>query len=598
LLCAVLLASSAAVYAEPPVGAELSDQVVAVAEIGSVAALEDKLADLMFRLMPEAPPPEIGADVAESVLKTTDPTAVDLAAPLQVVLLGSGHLRNPVLIFSVPDGELYVSSLLPGIEEQGVEGDVRLFVESEFAEFDYEEEGDWEEPVGTPLAIGIVDGRVALGRDAAAVASAIALLQSGGLPAGTLFPGSEAGGMVRARTALEALAAEGLDPFEGLRESLRQAMSMAPRGQMAVDVLMAEIDALESVAQQVERLAGGVSFDQEEIRAWSRCTPVGESGLARYIQSTPKGELPLLDYMPSDAMAALAMKHGDISPLVEWGTSILEALTSASSGEDASVGRLAAAGRRMAAILGGEAAFAVSRTEAGTMILTEAAAVKDAAEAEAALQESMEAYGAMQQLQQLGGINMELSVHPDTAVHMGHGITEWVFDYEFTAPAGVPSGQQIAAMQEAVVQAIWGEDIRAYHVVVGDVLLYAQGSGGLEALKGMMEGPDASAAHLANLASALAQRPEEPTAVGYVHVEQLLSFYLRVLSQAMAQAGVFFPLPLANLHFEGGPPATVVAWIEADGSCEKQFRLPVQALEHIAGGFRRAFMPPPPQPTP
>lgn len=601
VLCAVVLAlGTALAYGEQAAPASLPEQVIAFAELNDVVSLDAKLMAVVARIAPQSFVPPLAAALPMGALKTADPATVDLSKPLQVVVLEPPLHTTPVLVFSVTDGQAYLDSLLDGVKKERDEGKVHVYKEGEagFEEEDWEDD-DWGEEEGwgqgpeEPLAIAVAGSRALLGRDVEAVKGALALVEAGSFSGQPLFPGSDAGGMVRLKRLLATLAAEGTDPFQMMRGMAEMSAAMRPTpGPDPRAILKVYVDTLETMAKQIDVAAAGVSLDEAAINVWSRGKPVEGSGLDAYIAQTPSGDLELLRHLPPDAMLVFATKLGDLTPVAAWYGRVLEALAPAEPGAPPSP--LWRTLTEAVGLLGGEVATAVTTGPEGHLLASTAYSVEDVEGMKAFLQSAPELMAEFSDAFKPLGMTFGLTYDPTAASHAGHEIGEWQYDLQFTGPEGMPDAEGVAAMQQTMIAAFWGESMRTYETFSGNVYFQTQGPGALDAIKRMIEGHTPSAADSELLAAATEGMPGNPMAVGYFLPGKFISFYLDAVIKATSASGmpVAVPPQLANLEFKSGAPIGFGAWVKDDGAVEKRFRIPIETIAGIADGFRQAFAPP------
>lgn len=584
VLCAVLLLLGSAVASGQPSAAQkLPQEVLVFAEVGSLVSFQQKMTDLVVQLDPDAMVDDLTEEMPEDVMKTLDPSTVDLQKSFHVVILEVEQISEPVFVFTVTDPARYLDSLIPELDEEGEEDGIHVYFE---APGDFGAGDEW----GNPLAIGIVGNRAALGSDVEAVKKAVALMEAGALAAEPLFADADMGGMVRLRRLLDALDAQDQNPFDLLRRqmSMGMAMGMAMGGAGGMDMqgmVETSLDGVEGLALQIDAAEGGFSLPEGSIEAWARMQPVEGSGLAEYVAQMPRGSLDLLKYLPADALAVYGGKIGDISPFAEWYGRLIEAMVPAE--DDSSAEALTALMLEGAAAVGDEMAVAFSRSPEGPLLVVSACKSKDAV----AMQRFFEAMPErLSEAQAALGVRTEMTLHPAAVSYKGCEITEWEFDYQFGETFGAfPPGMDMTAVQEAAVKAAWGDPMKGYSTFLGDVCLYAQGVGSLEALKAAIDGQAQSLAGSDKFAGALAGRAETPIFVGYLSLEEFVAVYVDIIKASLAGAGMAQMIP--DFRFESGPPISVAVWVTEEGAVEKRVHVPVSAITNIADGVRQAIVP-------
>ncbi|KPK62337.1 MAG: hypothetical protein AMK73_06255 [Planctomycetes bacterium SM23_32] len=573
----------------------LPDDVMVLAELANVKTLDPKLADIAMAVDPGATPAPLVDALPAQTLKTQDPTTVDLSRPLHVVGLKPPLLESLALVFTVTDPQLYLDSISDDYEDEPQEDGVHVFTQ---AFLGFEEEGeDWGAEWTDSFAIGLSGNRAVLADDPAAVRAVLAMIQAGSLPEGPLFGDSDAGAVVRLKALLDALNAQGANPFDMMRGMMAMGMGMQP--QAGIDpqkMLQVMVDGVEDLALQLDTVSAGVTLQADAVTGWSRVKAVEGSGMAVYINGMRGGELEMVRHMPADVVGLYAGRTGDLTPLVEWYGKFLGAVASPES-----AGALDAMKQLMAdgvAQMGDEMAFAGGVGPEGHLFFVSAMRVKDPEQMKQFLASATEKFQVAGDFQQAFGVTTRMNYKPAALTHAGHEIAEWDIDYEFGAPAGMQGPQmdamrqQMAVMQQHMVTVFWGEDLKAYGTFLDDVYVYAQGAGALDRLKAVIDSAASPAAGLPGLSEVLGARTGAPAAVGFLSLEKLVGFYMRAFTEAMTAMGGGFPMPpgLANMQIESGPPLAMAVWITGDGTLEKHFRLPVSALTNITGAFQQAMM--------
>ena len=108
---------------------ELPAEVLLVAEWASLATLQGNVQSFVNAIKPGTPvPPIIG--LLSKITKTGNPNVLDSALPQRMVVVkdAEGNV-SPVTVLHVTDAEVFMSSLLPNLNESGTSGDLTLFME-------------------------------------------------------------------------------------------------------------------------------------------------------------------------------------------------------------------------------------------------------------------------------------------------------------------------------------------------------------------------------------------------------------------------------------------------------------------------------------
>ncbi len=568
MLCVViLLAVSGVAHGQPAAAQKLPEQVVVFAEIHNMVSVGQKLQNLAMAIDPNAVIPALAQVAPAALLKTMNPAAVDLQKPFQVVILAPPLHRSVVLVFSVADPQTYLGSLLPGIQKVKDEGSLHVYSEGL-----------------RPLIIGTVGNRAALGRDQQVVGKVVALMEAGAWTGGPVVEGGDASVVVRLKRLLDALNAAGQNPFDAVRERVLSRMSTASpaRVELAQAMLRAELDAVEDLAWQIDTVVTTVSFGEDDLRVTKQTALVPGSGMGQYLAGLSGGELELLRYLPDDSMMVAAGKVGDLGPYVEWYVAFLDEIMPAFGGDGADMGALVQLAREMARTMGDEMAVGMVRSPEGAACLVYAVRTKDRAAMRKLLESSPAAletfFGNQNKL-----MKMSLKVSPDSHTHGGCRISEWEYEMEFIPLEGTPEGEQVAAMQEQMMEAMYGGEMKAYWTFVDDVWLSTSGVDALDTLRAMIDGK-ARMDRSRQLAAALTGMPVEPATVGYLALSDLAEWYLHAISKVMVHMPI--PVDLEAIAFEPAPGIGFTGRMVGPNVVETRLRIPVAAIRAIVDGFR------------
>jgi hypothetical protein len=589
VLCALLaLAAFSSVPVRAAESRALPDDVLALVEVANPTQFDQKLQALAWRVFPGAPTGAFRQAVADWA-RTQDPTALDLSAPLQLVLYRGEALEKPVFIFSVVDGDRYLDALAPNLYGGEKDGDLNLYEE------DPKEaagEGVWNAGPAQPLAIAVVGNHVVLGRSAEGVRKVFALVEAGSLGAEPFFAAADAGGVVRPREMAASLAEQGEDPFQMLRDRLPSAaMATTEQEQQSSRMLNVGIDAGRDATGQIEVLRAALSLSPQAIVCTGDVQPVAAGGLAAYLATMQGGKQDLLALMPASSVAVFAGHMGNVAMLVDWYAGFLSTVAPADGSANDAMARIKDKAAEYAALLDGRFASALAISPKGSLVSVKAYGVTDAARAEAVLNSLGSLVDDVSTLQASIGSPMvtHITTKPNVATHAGHAITEWDYGIEYKEPdATTPGAPQVAALQREMMTAMYGGDLKAYSAFRDDAFVMFQGANTLGGLKAVLDGSIASAANEPRLKAAMAGMPEEPVFVGYVTLGELLGAYLKALSSAMQASGL--GAPFANVRFAPAPAAGFAAAVNEGGGLEARLLIPVDALASIVNGFMQGVM--------
>jgi len=584
VLCVVaVLMASAVAHGQTSALDKLPEGVVAVVESPNVMVLDQNVAEFLQQVSPGAAAPPLSMMLPAAAFKTQDPFSVNMQAPVRVVLLAPPRHMAPVLVYSVPDAARYLDSLVDSLEKQRDEGDVHVYSE-------------W----GRPVVIGTSGAQAALSNDVEAVKSVLGLIESGALPAGPLFGDCALGAGVRLKTLLDGLNTMGQNPFDMIRQSLPMAAGMGAQPGMdpeqGMKILMAELDAVESIAGQMDSLTITLALRGDAIVGTSQMRPVAGSGLSNYMASVPAQDLELLRYVPADSVAVWGTKLGDLGPLMNWYAGFMELLIPA-TGEGSPAAPLADLMRESASLVGGELAVGIAIGEQGRLTVYEAAAVKDPAAMEAMIEQSMQLVPDLMSAYEQMGMKMAFNVQRNALSYAGHDISKFEFDMQFTPVEGVPGAGQVAAMQQKMMDLMYGEEKSGYWTYLDSNLVYVQGDGALDALKQVIDGAIRPAAGSDRLAEATIGMPSGATSVGYVSLSGLANWGVGLAKAVVEEQMGQVPPELAAVEFGPSPPIGGATWI-ANGVEQTQWRIPVASVRVIAEGIQKAMTAPQPMMAP
>ncbi len=556
----------------------LPDEVIGVLEVGDLPALGEKLAAAALQISPMAQVPPLGMMAPMMIMKTADPTTVDLTAPVRVVLLEPPMHTAPVFVFSVTDAVRYLGSLLPNLVKMDERDGLVIF-----------------DAAGTTLAIGTATGRAALGQDIDAVTQVLELVSEGLLPAGKLFETGDIAVAVRVVRLLDGLSMSGQNPFDMARAMWLPMMAMGQQGggdpEAVTKILGVELDAVEAIVTQMDVLSLGLTFGEDAMTMTARVDPVEGGGLEQYVASIPSGDMTLVSMLPGDSLLTVVAKTGDMGPFYEWTGQLMSAMMP--EGEVASEDMLKAFELTGEAI-GNEQAMAM-RAQGTAVQFIQVQAVDDPVAMEEAADAIMANMGNMMQGFQMPGMGTEgfASIERNVAEHAGHRIDAQVFNIPEPDVTGMPNpqvAQMAARSQQAMLDIMLGPDRRGYLTYIDGNRVYVQGEGALDTLKGMIDAAGTVSEVPAGLAAALDGAPAGTFAAGHVSLTGLANWGVGLARQMIAAMGQPMPAPLQAIVFESAPPISVTVSAGEDNSVTKRVRVPLAAARSIADGIMMARM--------
>jgi len=485
-------------------------------------------------------------------LKTTNPTVVDWGSPLRVVVTQAPI--KPAVVFRVTDADSYLSSLLPGIEQKGQEGEVRL----------YEGQADI---VGEKFAVGVVGKQIVLALDAETAQAAVALVKGGKLSVEAILPGEGVSAVVEGTRLLDGVTQTTGDPFDLLRgliasPQFSQPMKGTAGGTNIKAILDAEVDAAESLAKQIETVMVTVGFGAERMRIKLQLRATDGGGVSRYMASVPAGEPKVLKYMPADAWFVVAAKMGDLRPLMDWGFSLMEKVVPAGTDDAQAIKEMMQAAQQMLSAYGNEVAFALTSAPGQPMALTEVIQMKDPKSAAEAMAKIGQLMVRWMGLMTAPGLQMKSNLNPSAETYKGHDIAEWKMSFDFQVPEGVEGARaeelkKMLKVQKEMFERMYGPEMVMHYGFSDNDWLVTMGKDSLGQLKKLLDGQVVPISESPAFQAALSAMPKERTGVWYLSLGDLANWYLGVLEVVFKQAdnpmmATIGPI-LANIKFERGP---------------------------------------------
>jgi len=281
---------------------------------------------------------------------------------------------------------------------------------------------------------------------------------------------------------------------------------------------------------------------------------------------------------------------------MNWYAGFMEVLVPA-TGEGSPAAQLGDLMRESASLLGGELAVGIAIGEQGRLTVYEAAAVKDPAAMEAMIEQAMQKVPELMAAYEQMGMKMAFNVQRNALSYAGHDISKFEFDMQFTPVQGMPGAEQTAAMQQKMMDLMYGEDRSGYWTYLDSNLVYVQGEGALDALKQVIDGAIRPAAGSDSLAEATIGMPSGATAVGYVSLSDLATCIVGIAQGVVMEMTGQVPPQLASMQFAPGPPIGGAVWV-SEGVVRKQWRAPAASLRVIVEGIQKAVSAPQPMPPP
>ena len=475
-LCAVFLLTVAAVCQGQTTPDNLPEGVAVLVEVANPQDAWQGLQETATAIMPNTTLPPLEGLVVQP-MSTQDPSTVDLGKSVQLVFPTSS-LTDPsacALVFHVADVKAYLDSLGPGMQKARDDGDLAVYSRA-----------------SSEIAIGSAGRRVVMGRGAAgekAAAAVLSLLKAGHLPEKMIAGEDDLAVAVRPAALLKALAAQGKDPFAAMRDAMQRSMQMGG-GQASTamqELLGAEVDVFEDVLRQLDTVVLTTSFGADDVVLRNRTRFVPGGSISAYLAGLPAGKLQLQRFVPADAMGAAVGKVGDVGALVKAYDGFLRKTAEAMGAEKPGSDAIVKLARDMAGAMGHEAAEAGVLNPDGTMCLVYAVETTDPAAMQKLLDSLPELFAQFSGAAP-GMPKMELTASPEPVVYKDHKVLEWNYSFEFRPVPGMAGGEAMAAMQQKMMEAVYGAEPKAYGTILGKTWLMAYGPGALDRVKAAIDG--------------------------------------------------------------------------------------------------------------
>ncbi len=573
------------------------EELCVLVELQDVAGLSERLAGFIAATgLPPTLPPMQGP--LTMLLKSTDPTVVDWDKPVRLAVLQPPQPTEPVFIFSVLDAERYIASLGPDVKESAQDGDVRIYVQRLFG-------GPGVE--GETFAVGLVGKQVVLSPDVAVAKAAVAIVKAGQLPPEPILPGKGVSASVTVARLLDGITRTSGDPFDKLRSLIpppgaHGSMGPSAPGSEAMfrAILDAELDAVESLARQIESVVASVEVDAERIRIKWQLLATEEGGLSRYIASVPAGKPRTLKYLPADAWLVSAAKFGDLGPLVDWSCGLMERIAASGPEGAKPIEAMAEIIRNMVPLYGNEFSFAMTSGPGEPLALAKVIEVKDAkavSEAMLEMEALTEAMGSS--FFSTTGFTMQTTLSPSVETYKGRDIAAWECSFDFKVPKGIEGAgaehlKRAPAMQQKMFERIYGPKMVMHYAFIDQDMLLCMGPDSLSELKKLIDGQSEPVTESAAFKTALAGMPEEYTRVFYLSLGDYANWYLGIL-QVVFEGMPGRPMVammgqmMAEIEFGRGP-GLVGASRWTGRTVEYELVIPAAEVAVLVEGFERAMM--------
>ncbi len=596
LVVGVAFAQDAAYAAAPDLPAE----VLAVVEIRNLDKLEQHLQAFLSAVKPGTPLPPVAAAFTQWT-KLADPSVLDSALPQRLLVVKTAAGGPAVVaVLRATDAQAYMDGLLPTLTKTEVEGDITLFVEekSVFDKDAYQQATPEEQRDGwrffksleVPVAIGVKEKFVCVGKNKASVATALELVGSGKLAAEPILAGGDLAAHVRLQDLLDALTTPAGGPFDVLREGAMEMMSggdpdpLSRQMAMTRAMLNAEIDALESLLNQIESAHARLSADGEELRLSVGLDAVAGSTLAGYFASVPTGRPDTLAYLPQDAFVVAALKLGSMDALTSWAVDFQAKIMAAQGAEPGAETDFVTAMQNILPAYGDE--FSAAMRPGKGMQMVEVIRMKDAEAVKKMSDEMQNMADLTTQMYKDMGLGMKMEFNPAALTHNGHEISEWRMSFDVQTPEDAdPMTGWIYAQQQRAMKAMFGDALMICSVGLDSDWLLTIGKDSLKSLKAILDGTYAKLIDDPTFQQSLARIPADSEGVMYVHLTGLFKW---IMSFVQTMSGGLMPPMFADLQFERGPG--IVAGINvSDMHVVCDIIVPAAEIKSLVDGFERGM---------
>ena len=585
---------------------ELPDEVLAVVEIPNLATFEQHLRAYVGAVKPGAPMPPLAVGLVK-LTKLANPAALDNSRPQRLLVVESGAGGSAVVsVLHATDTQAYMNGLLPTLKKTEVDSDITLFTEGKrsFDRAAYQKATpearrnvqDFMKVTEHPVAIGVKEKFVCVGKDKACVATALALIEDGALADEPLLAGGDLAAYVRVENLLASLMTPAGGPFDDLREKVKGFAAMggqAPQAGQMQAILNAEIDALEALVSQIGAGSARLSADGTRLGLSIGIEAVPGSALGDYLASVPEGRPETLKFMPQDAFLVAALKMGNMEALGAWvaefQTTIM-AVTGTAADEAADA---ATAAQEIMRAYGDEISFAM-RPGKGIQGV-EVIRMKDAGAAKEATGKMPLMLERATQMYKNMGISMQLGLEPEALTHKDHQISEWRMSFDLQPPEGAdPQTAAMLAQQRRAMAAMFGDAMTFHSTILDRDWLITIGGDSLQSLQVILDGTYAKLTDHPAFQQALASVPADGEGVIYLYLTDLVQWGM---SLAQSMSGGMMPPMMANLQFQRGPG--IVAGIDISaGRAACNVSIPAAEIKSVVDGFQKGMgapggMPPP-----
>ena len=474
LACVLFVGSFVSAPAAAAADVELPEDVCAVVEARSIddliAGLDEFSAGLSGPPIGDVPP--MGQKLAEG-LNELGPGVVDTRSPARVLVLDPPMHMSPVFVFRATDPEKFFTQFQDSLQQ--TQGDVRIY--------------NFPGPFRSMAAQG---NHVVVSAAPQAVQRGMQLVRSRAATGKPMLPEGQVVLCARLKKLMEGLKRTGMNPLDTARQAIvaaqQHSQDMPPETSA---ILMAELDAVESLALQTEMATWTVSFDRDQVAVDGKVEASMGSKMADYFKDHPRGTLRTLKYIPAGSIAGYAGKHGGYEELMDWYTEMFRKMAAAGGGDTRLVDKWDDIVTKTIELYGDEICAAVQPADEGGFQFTEVIEIEDPSAFKKLMPEFTDAMKVFTEMPQTSGMKMDFQVDEKATTYKGQDVMEWRMAWSFdeSVASKSPQQQQMVETQRKIFETLFGgPELVMHSAFKGNDMLITGGKGSLDLLKKMMDG--------------------------------------------------------------------------------------------------------------
>lgn len=570
LAAAMLLCVSARTRAASP--AELPDSVAAVVEVTSIQEAMDSVDQLGRAVAAQPVPPQMLQKPLAQLLNITDQPVsevLEMSHPLRLVILDPPRHATPVLLVKASDAQAYLDSVSADEQGDAPEG-VRMLT--------------------LPLkAAGTIGDLLVMSREPQATADALQMLEDTVLvqeeplyPDGQLTVEAKVSGIMSAVNEMPG------KPLQKLKQMVKSQLARQDKNaQMAGEMFMAEVEALESLAGQTDSVVHSVSIGQHGIGLDCTITAAEGSGLSDYFSSLPAGPPTMLQHVPANSVVAFAGQHGNLEPLMKWYGEVMSGTLAASGMESAKVEDVMELYAQFYDHIGTEMGIGGVITENGKLRAVEAIDIRDPAKYRELYPQIEEMTAAMAEFQP-GRVTMKVTA--DAEQHGGRSIDRWDMTLDLPTAEQVPADQveRMKKIRDLVLTTLLGGENPTMHSTFqGNTMLLTFGEDSSGMLKDVIDGKVKPLSESSEFTDRAADLLEDYDGAAYLSVTRLLEGMLRMVTGSDLQLPV--PVQPNDLQFPDSP-GIVMAYACSGRTGRMKVDIPAMEMQNVQMGVQSAVM--------